>query len=75
MKREVKLNNIFTELRGREVNIFLLPPQGFDPDSQDSRDMWGFGGDLLPYWQLFESQVGGGFVRFVVPVHRNVGHW
>ena len=27
------------------------------------------------YWQLFESQVGGGFARFVVPVCRNVGHW
>ena len=26
--------------------------------------MWGFGGDLLPYGQLFESQVGGGFARF-----------
>ena len=26
--------------------------------------MWGFGGDLLPYWQLFETQVGGGFARF-----------
>ena len=35
-----------------------------DPPPPPPRDMWGFGGDLLPYWQLFESQVGGGFARF-----------
>ena len=37
--------------------------------------MWGFGRDLVRYWQLFESQGGGGFARFVAPVCGDVGLW
>ena len=35
--------------------------------------MWGFRGALLPYWQLFESPVCGGFAHFVAFALRNVG--
>ena len=44
-----------------------------DPPPQP-RDMWGFGGDLVAYWQLSLAPVGGGFARFGMPVPRNVGH-
>ena len=37
--------------------------------------MWGFGRDLIRYWQLLESQVGGDSHVFVAPVSRDVGLW
>ena len=48
-------------------------PVKVNPDPPPPRDMWGFGGDLVAYWQLSLAPVGGGFARFGMPVPRNVG--
>ena len=37
--------------------------------------MWGFGRDLVRYWQLVESQVGGGFARFCRSCLWGCGFW